>query len=1280
MFSLSTDVKRIQLKPCEPTKVDKKVKKRPKTHRFVLSLGESNSKTCPEYSFADLVKNERQKSSQSSDPFGDQDEELEVASIAQRFEAKYGSKAMQSGKRKRTTDMDDYFDLGDGYDTDDPFIDNSEAYDEVVPSTLTTQYGGFYINMGKLDFKSVFDDSLDKDDFASPQGMKKKKKKQPLDSESEEETGETIAKKFKAMKRKKLLEKRESEKKKTKLSNGQEAASEIVVKKKKKKNLEKLKNKNVGDRQKTAAPVPVPVPVTTAAASTPSAPMSVTTTSSTATATAAAVVNSTAVVATTAPATPVSTVTSNSSAVASSAVVSSTTTATAAVVDVPPPPVKCSLTDNLKDAFESILQDSMKEDSSSRSGTEETPNKGDQNLSAKSTQLPSQLPSTLLEAIDRIKKEAKESKEGKSKFFSAEVNRLLLEIELGSRNLPGTSRTTIFNHLGEHLPCGKQAIQRRAKKLRESQQEDQLKGPTQKLKDAILNVMPAQVEAHEAEVAKAKLEAGEDGNEAAKDEASTESEGEDKAVDVKKKSKLPRRKFRWTPEIKELLLNVVSTKMKLFNTCRSRNETAEDYLKTYLDKEIKPIWPQGWMQTRMLFKESKAVHEEFTKAGAKKPAMSMRKLASPAPEVTATPSNAETPRTHVTKTEDVIEISSSTENHAEHISDVVINLPNSEPKTALPLSSGAVGGTLANSKLLDVALLSAAGSRSGKSGGAKAPSALLPSHLAVSQSQKTSGLSVKPGDSAGAKKLLSPSVSVIEIPDSPDSKTPTLCLPSAGSSTKVSSSTMPGMAYTPQSSGSNMGGVSSSSPRSNERSFMAAFNDFITYPTKSSHLPSSSGKNSTAAGSSSAPVQQQQQQQSPGQHQQHLQQLSSSLQAKSSQQQKSSQLQKLSLSSQQHPKVSTLQHKSGNATQHQKLSQDSKMASVSLKAAISPTVVNREHPNSSWANVNSIFPKEKSISPVVAISRIPATFSNKLSVSAAGKSSFSSPHSTSLPPQSSQQKTKASFSSSKTVQNQMYKRQFPAGLFPSSHSNLSDKSAPQTVGKFSAGDQSKRLGGGMASPNSNPSLVSVGTAPRSMQKATVLGTSMPDFLQKQQRLGLAGSSALPPSSSSSQLSIQTSPSSSSAKNSAGYPALPRGNMAAAADFMKQPSPPGRPVVGSSLSAGAGGMLSSSSGSSGLLRAGSGPSAAARIPGAAVPAASSSTSRGDTPSPQKSPVSPGNAALSLYEQIQSQIRNQEAMEGQALKNLAMALTFGGAAGPLPGKSGTGAAPKPQTGKR
>lgn len=56
-------------------------------------------------------------------------------------------------------------------------------------------------------------------------------------------------------------------------------------------------------------------------------------------------------------------------------------------------------------------------------------------------------------------------------------------IELASRQLACGHRSLIYAHLADHLPCGKETLIKRAKKLRENQQDDQLKVPIQRLKD-----------------------------------------------------------------------------------------------------------------------------------------------------------------------------------------------------------------------------------------------------------------------------------------------------------------------------------------------------------------------------------------------------------------------------------------------------------------------------------------------------------------------------------------------------------------------------------------------------------------------------------------------------------------------------------------------------------------------------------------------------------------------------------------------------------------------------
>ena len=45
-----------------------------------------------------------------------------------------------------------HVDPEDEYDLDDDFIDDTEANDEVVPDQVSTEHGGFYINIGRLKY------------------------------------------------------------------------------------------------------------------------------------------------------------------------------------------------------------------------------------------------------------------------------------------------------------------------------------------------------------------------------------------------------------------------------------------------------------------------------------------------------------------------------------------------------------------------------------------------------------------------------------------------------------------------------------------------------------------------------------------------------------------------------------------------------------------------------------------------------------------------------------------------------------------------------------------------------------------------------------------------------------------------------------------------------------------------------------------------------------------------------------------------------------------------
>ena len=200
----------------------------PKTYQFDISLSDTNGDDYVEVSYLDLVSKEEQRlkklaqvqahekamlsKSGALDPYASDDDD-QLKALAASFEARYSEKPTTKkigkvgGKKRKIKDYDD---LGDGYDESDPFIDNSECFDEVVPQEITTAHGGFYINTGALEFKenknAVY--QLSSDDEGNTDSKKTKKVKK-----------ETVKTEKKHIKFKETKEKKKPKIKKTEVKN-----------------------------------------------------------------------------------------------------------------------------------------------------------------------------------------------------------------------------------------------------------------------------------------------------------------------------------------------------------------------------------------------------------------------------------------------------------------------------------------------------------------------------------------------------------------------------------------------------------------------------------------------------------------------------------------------------------------------------------------------------------------------------------------------------------------------------------------------------------------------------------------------------------------------------------------------------------------------------------------------------------------------------------------------------------------------------------------------------
>nr|XP_040045843.1 ubinuclein-2b isoform X1 [Gasterosteus aculeatus aculeatus] len=514
-----------------------------------------------------------------NDPFADDDRERrEVEAMAKKFENKYGGVP----KKKKKDRMQDLIDIGYGYDETDPFIDNSEAYDELVPASLTTKHGGFYINTGTLQFRAA-SDSEGENAGAEDNRFKQKTK----DGE------ERVIKKRRKKQDGGILEEKKPRKIKVPKAGGSSLNVHRPEKKKRKKlmkdsihlanMLRRFTREKEEMRKRNTAAGGLPRP---AAAKAPNAT--------------AALLNA------------------QSKAAGGGE---------CNITDLTADPAVMSL---LGTANNDILQDMMgdldfamldsPQPSSPLQGENGAFGMGHKAGGGRVSQgnviapppLPSGLPGPLSKRIEDLRAASRLfDAEGRKKFFTLDMNNILLDIELQVQEQPVEVRAVVYSHLEAFVPCNKEALLKRLKKLSLNIQDDRLRMPLLKLKLAVCSMMPEQIARYNMDcIAKvAKQQSGEG------EKNGSEDDDEEKPG---KRVMGPRKKFVWDEKLRLLLCNLVRVKLGCYKLEGKSSPSLEDYLKAFMETEVKLLWPKGWMQARMLFKESIMAHGHLTGYTAKK--------------------------------------------------------------------------------------------------------------------------------------------------------------------------------------------------------------------------------------------------------------------------------------------------------------------------------------------------------------------------------------------------------------------------------------------------------------------------------------------------------------------------------------------------------------------------------------------------------------------------------------------------------------------------------------
>lgn len=564
------------------------------TIRLELDLT-STTDTYPEFDYLELVRNkqlENKKKKKAKNKVNHNEpanqshlstDDSEVEALAKMYEEKYG------------TCTDDYAELGEGYDEEDSFIDNTDAVNDLLPNGVQTEHGGFYINWGKLSLvKEDNSSSLaseDVDKFLAQNRLNARRI--TSDDENDEKEGESSKAQsnninnnnnnnnnnssnsnnhncstgglIKSRKRSGEFQAKTKKIRKTAtpkipdhllnkkpFSGSSEFEKNInEIKKNRLKNVEadkKLDGNNVNDvnSKKEVSVKKKPITVKELLKERDGA-------------------------------------TEVIEAVATGA----------DLLD--------KESSSSSESSESSSSDS-ESDSSEEGPTEKEKDKvppavitseavgggGDGKQSGEPVEINAEditantfahLSSDLKDLIGKI---IEISKEEKNKLSNSKLNALLLRVDDRLRDLPVGEKNAILDSLAGILQMKRDSITKRTKKLLLMQEEAKMSAPLRKLKEIVTDMMPLLESNYFKEFTKA---------------AGTRS------IDP---GSLPSRKFPWNDELRSYLKEIILIRKNCYYILRPRKESVSDYVKSFLEVKVKPFWPKDWMTVEILWEEGQA--------------------------------------------------------------------------------------------------------------------------------------------------------------------------------------------------------------------------------------------------------------------------------------------------------------------------------------------------------------------------------------------------------------------------------------------------------------------------------------------------------------------------------------------------------------------------------------------------------------------------------------------------------------------------------------------------